>query len=219
MRVKLSWFELLATVPLIAVCGGLLMLALLLPVRDVDRTHGYPPPASRAASVPAGVVGEYYLGDGLGTNASLSILLDGRYSLIESGCTGVHDRESGFVLESNSSYVLSPIGPADPSRKRNLVLVAWGQRHYLIPPDEMQDLREAIIDGREPRDDVHGRFYVSLPLARADGLPDSPPAWASAIRDGLVLGRVTTVSAVGRAKLGRAKVNLGAKKGCARGTF
>jgi hypothetical protein len=113
--------------------------------------------------------------------------------------------------------VLSPSEASQPSIRRNCVLIRWGQRHYLIPPGENQELRDAIIEGLEPRDDMHGRFYVRLPIAPADGLPDSPLEWANALREELLLGRVTEVSAVGLPKIGRANIDLGAKDGLRQG--
>src|SRR5262249_15508570 len=43
------------------------------------------------------------------------------------------------------------------------------------------------------------RLFGFAPIRRffAAGLPDSPPEWAGALRDDLLLGRVTEVSAVG----------------------
>ena len=113
--------------------------------------------------------------------------------------------------------MLSPTEPSASAIKRDFILIGWGQRHYLIPPDEVQELRDAIIEGREPRADMHGRFFVRLPIGSAEGLPDSPPAWANSLRERLLLGRVTKVSAVGLAKIGRATVNLGAKDGLCEG--
>jgi hypothetical protein len=147
MRVKLNWIELLAILSIIGLLVGLSMPALLLPVGDFDLKHRYPPPASRHAPGPTGIAGEYYLGDGLGTNLRLSILPDGRYSFVSSGCTGVHHRESGFVQETRGQYVLAPSETSEPLIKRNFMLIGWGQRRYLIPPDEMQELRDAIIEG------------------------------------------------------------------------
>jgi hypothetical protein len=213
MRVKLNWVELLAIVSTIGVVVGLLLPAVLSPIRDHDYEHRYPAPVSGQIPGLERVAGDYYLGNGLSPNVNLSILPDGRYSFVSSGCTGVHHRESGFVRAEDGQYVLSPSEPSEPSIKRNFVLIGWGQRHYLIPPDEMQEFRDAIIEGREPREDAHGRFYIRLPIAAADGLPDSPPAWADALREGLLLGRVTEVSAQGIAKVGRATVKLGAKEG------
>jgi hypothetical protein len=94
-----------------------------------------------------GLAGEYYRCDGIGFRYRLSILPDGRYSLIDSGCTGVHRRESGYVFAINGEYVLSSSALSEPSITRKFVLIRWGQRHYLIPPDEMQHLRDAIIEG------------------------------------------------------------------------
>ena len=60
-----------------------------------------------------GVDGEYFMGDGLGRNLRLSILPDGRYSFVSSGCTGVHFREFGNVRQTEGRYVLSPSGRAN----------------------------------------------------------------------------------------------------------
>jgi hypothetical protein len=193
------------------------VLALSWELRNLDHTHRYPLPTSRNTLEPAAVAGEYYKGDGLGENLSLSILPDGRYSLISSGCTGVDHRESGFVQERNGQYVLAPTKRSGPSIDRNFVLVGWGQRRYLIPPDEMQELRDAIIDGHEPREDSHGRFYIREPIAPAEALPDSPPAWADSLREGLRVGKVMAVSDMGPARVDRATVNLGSKDGLREG--
>jgi hypothetical protein len=217
MRVKLNWIELLTILPIIGILVGLLMPALLMPVGDFDLKHRYQPLAPQHVTVPPGIAGEYYLGDGLGTNQRLSILPDGRYSLVSSGCTGVHHRESGFVHETKGHCVLSPSDAVEPSIKRTFVLIGWGQRHYLIPLDEMREFRGAIIEGEEPRDDAHGNFYIRRPIAPAAGLPDSPPELANTLREGLLLGKVTEVSAVGLARVGRATVNLGAKEGLREG--
>jgi hypothetical protein len=213
MRLKFSLLDLIVT--LITACLVGVVLGLMASSKiDFDLTHRFPPVRSVSEAINlTGLAGEYYLGDGLGTNLRLSILTDGRYSLVSSGCTGVHHRESGFVRESNSQYVLSSTAPSEPTIRRNFVLVGWGQRHYLIPPDELQQFRAAIIEGREPRDDPHGRFYVTLPIAPAEGLPDSPPEWARDLFKDVLLGRVIEVGAVGPAKIGRVKVNLGAKDG------
>ena len=66
MRVKPTWIELLVIVSIIGVLAGLMM-----PAGDFDMEHRYPPPASRHRPDLAGVAGEYYLGDGRGTVASV----------------------------------------------------------------------------------------------------------------------------------------------------
>jgi len=217
MSLKLSRIDLIATLTTVCALGALIGMTESSKI-DFDMTHRYPPLRSgyKATDV-ANLAGDYYRGDGLGFRNRLSILPDGRYSLIDSGCTGVHHRESGYLHAVKGQYVLSPPEPSEPSIRQNFVLIVWGQRHYLIPPDEMQELRDAIIEGREPRDDARGRFYIRLPIAPADGLPDSPLEWANILREELLVGRVTEVSAVGLAKVGRAKVDLGAKDGVREG--
>jgi hypothetical protein len=217
MSLKSSRIDLIVT--LITVCVFATLIGMIGSSKsDFDMTHRYLPVRSGSeATDVAGLAGEYYRSVGLGFRYLLSILPDGRYSFIESGCTGVHRRESGLVQETEGRYVLSPSEPSEPSIERDFVLIGWGQRHYLVPPGEMQELRDAIIEGREPRDDARGRFYIRLPIAPADGLPDSPPEWASSLSEDLLLGAVTEVSTVGLAKIGRAKVDLGAKDGLREG--
>ena len=63
MRVKPTWIELLVILSIVGVLAGLLM-----PTGDFDLRRRYPPLASRHIPGLSGVEGEYYLGDGRGTN-------------------------------------------------------------------------------------------------------------------------------------------------------
>src|SRR3954469_12832213 len=103
MRLKTTVIELIVMASTVGMVAGL-----LIPTGDHDFTHHYPPAPSGQRTERVDVAGEYYLGDGLGTNLRLSILPDGRYSLISSGCTGVFQRESGHVREVDDRYMLSP---------------------------------------------------------------------------------------------------------------
>jgi hypothetical protein len=134
MRAKLSWLGLLRIVSIVGVVTIVgvativgVLAGLLLPAwkraGQFDLEHRYPALASRRIPRLTGIAGEYYLGDGLGMNLRLSILTDGRYSLVESGCTGLHHRESGFVQETRGHFVLSSSGSSRPSIKREFVLI------------------------------------------------------------------------------------------------
>jgi hypothetical protein len=207
MRLKLSLVELGLIVGMFGV-----LAALMLPSHDYDHAHRYPSATSGSGTNLADVDGEYFMGDGLGMNLRLSILPDGRYSFVSSGCTGVHHRECGHVRQTEGRYVLSPSEPSEPVVERTLVLVRRDRRCYLIPPGKMQEFRDAITEGREPRDEVRGSFYVRRPVEPADGLPDTPVGWANDPRE-ILAGRVLEVSAVGLAKVGRVRVDLGVEQG------
>jgi hypothetical protein len=185
MRVKVRWIELLVIISVIGILAGL-----MIPAGEFDFRHRYPSSAPVCADHLAGIASEYYLGDGLGMNLRLSILADGRYSLISSGCTAVAHRESGHVRVANGRYILAHTGPDEPGIERTFLLIGWDHRRYLIPPGEVQEFRDAIIAGQEPREGLHGRFDVRLPIAPADGLPDSPPEFARALRQEGLLGKV-----------------------------
>jgi hypothetical protein len=212
MRLELSLIDL----GIIVLTFGVLP-ALMMRTADFDLTHRYPPAGPDPGANLAGVDGEYYLGNGRGMNSRLSILRDGRYSFVRWGCTGVHRRESGHVRLTEGRYVLSPSGPSAPGVERTLSLIGWDRRRYLIPLGKMQEFRDAIIDGREPRDGAGGSFYIREPIESADELPDSPRGWANDLREDLQVGRVLEVSTVGLAKVGRARVDLGSEQGILEG--
>lgn len=212
MRLNSSLIALSIIVMIVGALTGL-----LLPSADHDFTHHYPPASSRRGNELAGVAGEYYLGNGRGTNLRLSVLPDGRYSFVSSGCTGVGYRESGHARQTDGHYVLSPTGPSEPGVERTLDLIRWDRRRYLIPPAKIQEFRDAIVGGREPRVGTGGWFYLRVPIEPADGLPDSPESGENDLRKDLLVGRVLEVSAVGLAKVGRARVDLGAERGLREG--
>jgi hypothetical protein len=122
MRVKPTWIEWMVIVSTVGV-----LIALLLPAVDnhkwgrrYDREHRYPVEAPSRGLPLTTLAGEYYRGTGRGWNDSLSILEDGRYSFVSSGCTGVLHRESGFVEEADGLVVLSSAAPQEVSVKPSL---------------------------------------------------------------------------------------------------
>jgi hypothetical protein len=125
------------------------------------------------------------------------------------------------VREANGHYVLSPApaGTIASGIERTFDLIGWGARRYLIPPEKIEEWRNAILKGEEPREGPRGRFYVRSPVAPVAGLPDAPASWMNDLRQNLLIGRVLEVSAIGLAKIGRARVDLGAEQGVREGDF
>src|SRR6266581_3002863 len=107
--------------------------------------------------------GEYYAGDGLGVNTTLSIAPKSGFVFEWHGCLGLYDRNYGAVTWTNGRVRLS--FTFENQRKGfqgiapELVSIAWGPRRYLVPTDDIIGFCNSINDGREPRSGVHG-FYL-----------------------------------------------------------
>jgi hypothetical protein len=155
-RLKINPIEAIVVVIIIAV-----LVALLLPTGDNDLSHRYSAPASNAGVGFASLAGEYRLGVYRGGRGwCLSVLPDGRYSLMWSCCVGVGYRESGSVKRVGEYLVLSTANTTDDSRVARVFRpVAWDCRTYLIPVEKFPDLIEAIVEADEPRIGP-GKFYV-----------------------------------------------------------
>jgi len=177
------------------------LAGLVLPCGDQDTTHRYPEPVPNAGNGFAAVAGEYDQGASRGRYWRLSLLSDGRYSFVWSGCTGVHHRESGSVNRVEGHLVLWPIEPIEPRMKRVLLPVKWGRRSYLIPADRLREFCDAIIGGDEPRNSPAGQFYLIGFDQRVDGIPELPERWANHLKDNLVIGTIVGVREGGRARL------------------
>src|SRR4051812_9016672 len=95
--------------------------------------------------------GSYYLGDGLGTNCTLTVRTEGRFSYIWTCCTGVYEQGKGTVeMAANGHLVLQPEGNRTPRLKTRYVPVRWDKRLYLIPEDRVAAFRTTIEKGNEP---------------------------------------------------------------------
>jgi hypothetical protein len=203
MRLKLSLLDVCAILMVLGLLAGLLM-----PGSDFDLTHRYPPTAAHPENNLADLAGEYRQGARLGRSISLSILPDGRYSFIWSGCTRVHHGESGYVHSDGAHYVLSPLGKVRERLDRTLLLVRWQRRRYLVPPQKMLQFCDAVVEGEEPRNELPGDFYLGVPFDRADGVPELPETWANYLRENVTVGRIMVVK-----DGGQARINLGRAEG------
>ncbi len=90
----------------------------------------------------------------------------------------------------------------------------WAARQYLIPEEDALDFCNAVNQKREPRDGVHGLFYLREDdwEKKVTGLPQLPPHWMSYLLKEPVSGRVVEIH-----KNGRALISLGSKDGICEG--
>lgn len=150
------------------------LCGLVLPSGDWDFSHRFPPAVPNVGNGFADVAGEYHQGASRGRNWRLSLLQDGRYSFVWSGCLGVYHRESGFLRRVGDDVVLSPIKPIEPEMVRTFRPLKWGRRTYLLPPEQIEEFCDAIIRGAEPRNEVAGRFYLHGHQVKAAGITELP---------------------------------------------
>lgn len=142
-----------------------------------------------AATPKVAWAGDYYFGDGLGQNVSLSLAPVSGVAATWQGCLGTYATNKGRVLpQADGSLLLEYEQPNDQSMfgfADHLVPVAWGERMYMIPEKELPAFASAVNLGDEPRNDAHGSFLMRTgdEQRKVDGVPELPPALQSLIRD------------------------------------
>src|SRR5438046_2811177 len=87
--------------------------------------------------------GDYYYGDGLGANVSLLIAPEAGFVFTWDGCLGRYDWSYGNARVAGTGTRIELLSKR-PNRQRAfqgialaLVPIVWGDRHYLIPMDEL----------------------------------------------------------------------------------
>ena len=123
-RFKLRLVEIAVIVSMVGV-----LVALALPSGDWDYTHQFPSPGPNSGNGFADVAGEYHQGARRGRIWTLSILPDGRYSFIWSGCCGVYYRESGSAKRVGGYLMLSSVKPIEKRMERVLLPLKWARGH------------------------------------------------------------------------------------------
>ena len=144
--------------------------------------------------------GEYYQGDGLGVNVTLSMAPKSGFAFTWTGCLGLYDLNYGDVVFENGRYKLQFRYP----NKREgfegiapeLIPVRWGSRHYLIPADDFVRFANAVNSGFEASTRSIGRRFL---LKRGDGeksvagFPDVPVGFKPYLLASPVRAQVTSV--------------------------
>ncbi|MGH7192879.1 MAG: hypothetical protein ACREJM_05000 [Candidatus Saccharimonadales bacterium] len=124
--------------------------------------------------------GEYYCGDGMGFNLSLTMAPKSGYLFEARGCTGRYGRNYGPVTPSADRLRLAFRRPVQRERlftiADQLIQVHWGPRRYLISPKDMLEFCNAINAGTEPRTDIHGLHLLRCgdEAKAVQGLPTVP---------------------------------------------
>lgn len=166
---------------------------------------------------PSSLVGKYYLGDGLGYNNYLDLRPDGRFAYKWEGCLGTYDENAGGYRLEEGMLVLSPerrsIRKSFKGTPTRFLPVSWGPRLYLVPEAETLEFVNEINQGREPRNEVHGRFYLregdeKIPVS---GFPVLPAKWQDYLLKKPAEGKVI------KTEKRRADINIGKKYGLKEG--
>ena len=128
--------------------------------------------------------GNYYHGDGLGVNVSLSLAPKSGFVFTWNGCLGLYDLNYGDVAAENGRIKLVFTFANDRKGFQGiapeLIPIVWGERHYLIPADEVVSFANTVNAGFEPRKSQWGRFLLRRgdEVKSASGQPNLPPEYS-----------------------------------------
>lgn len=124
---------------------------------------------------------EYYEGDGMGANISMSLAPQSGVTATLTGCTGLYGSNEGRIQEQPDGRLRFRFNRANARGfggfPADVMPVRWGARRYLIPDSRMREFVNAINLGHEPRTRPHGRFLLARgdeakPVTGMPGLPD-----------------------------------------------
>src|SRR3954452_4962063 len=134
------------------------------------------------------IAGQYYQGDGLGANLTLTIGSSGEYTFFWYGCLGLYHLNYGTLTFDGTAIDLHPSIPRLEGDNLpvdlHLVRVPWGKRTYLIAPDRMKLFAGLVNETFEPRLDLHGMTYLKRGDEKlaASGDPALPAEWSRKLK-------------------------------------
>jgi len=157
--------------------------------------------AAELAALPAHPwAGRYYWGDGLGANVTVDLAPRSGFVFEWHGCMGLYGRNYGPLTETGTRVVLEPELPNEDGAfagiDEELVPVSWGTRAYLVAAGKIDAFCNAVNDGSEPRQGVHGHFLLREGDEKkpTSGRPSTPEGELSCLLDRPIQGRVASVS-------------------------
>lgn len=124
--------------------------------------------------------GEYHEGDGLGVNVSLILAPKSGFLFEWHGCLGLYDRNYGTVSVDKGMIHLAFTFPNKRKGFQGIapefILIAWGERKYLIPSDDIIGFCNGVNYGSEPRKRMHGSHLLRIgdEQKEVEGFPDVP---------------------------------------------
>lgn len=136
--------------------------------------------------------GEYYHGDGMGVNVTLVLAPKSGYVFEWHGCLGLYDRNYGTVTENNGrlhlSFTFANEQEGFQGIAEEFIPIAWGDRKYLIPSDDVIGFCNDVNDGTEPRKSVHGMYLLRDGDEKREvtGSPEVPEKFKSCLLAGSV---------------------------------
>ena len=148
--------------------------------------------------------GQYYFGDGLGANVSLTLAPENGFTITWYGCLGLYDQNHGtvdwdkdrntlkmsFAFEVEKGYIGRYASEYKPIR--------WGERVYLISANEIVQFCNDINSGREPRKGVHGQSFLRRgdEKKEAEGKPVLPEEFMPYLLDEPIDAAIVSVKDV-----------------------
>jgi hypothetical protein len=124
--------------------------------------------------------GEYHYGDELGVNVNLMIAPKSGFVFSWFGCMGLYDLNYGNVGWSDRKIKLLFEHPNKREGFQGiapeLIPVLWGERHYLIPSNEILEFTNAVNASFEPCTMFCSRFLLKRgdEKKKVSGQPDIP---------------------------------------------
>jgi hypothetical protein len=145
--------------------------------------------------------GEYYEGDGLGENVTLILSPKAGYLFEWRGCLGLYGHNYGAVTAANDTLHLAftlENRRGTGGIAEEFTPVAWGDRQYLIPSNDIVGFCNQVNAGWEPRDDMHGRYLLRRgdEAKKVAGWPKLPPQYEAHLLKLPVEAKITQIGKV-----------------------